>query len=107
MPHRCFASDGKILAVANPNAKQGGQQSRIFDRFHRVEGTRGRTHEGIGLALGRELIEPHKRGVGVERIVDKGTTLTVRVPIRSAYVHQPKTTQIKLPQHPQHKYQDC
>jgi signal transduction histidine kinase len=33
----------------------------IFERFHRVEGARGRTHEGtgIGLALVRELVKLH------------------------------------------------
>ena len=34
---------------------------RIFERFHRVEGTRARTHEGsgIGLALTQELVRLH------------------------------------------------
>ncbi len=34
---------------------------RLFERFHRVEGTRGRTHEGsgIGLALVYELVKLH------------------------------------------------
>ena len=34
-----------------------GEISRLFERFHRVEGARGRTHEGtgIGLALVHEL----------------------------------------------------
>ena len=34
---------------------------RLFERFHRVEGARGRTHEGtgIGLALVQELVRLH------------------------------------------------
>ena len=34
---------------------------RLFERFHRVEGTHGRTHEGsgIGLALVQELVKLH------------------------------------------------
>src|SRR6185437_370911 len=37
------------------------EMPRLFDRFHRVEGARGRTHEGtgIGLALVQELVRLH------------------------------------------------
>jgi PAS domain S-box-containing protein len=63
---------------------------RIFERFHRVEGARGRTYEGtgIGLALVKELIELHKGTVAVESIFGKGTTFTVRVPLGSAHLPQ-------------------
>lgn len=62
---------------------------RIFERFHRVEGARGRTHEGtgIGLALVRELIALHGGTVSVESVMDKGTTFVVRVPF--GHTHLP------------------
>jgi PAS domain S-box-containing protein len=55
---------------------------RLFERFHRVESTRGRTHEGtgIGLALVQELVKIHGGKVSVESEVGKGTTLTVEIP---------------------------
>ena len=61
---------------------------RVFDRFHRVEGSRGRTHEGtgIGLALVRELVGLHGGTVGVESTVGEGTTFTVAVPFGTAHL---------------------
>src|SRR5207237_605590 len=55
---------------------------RVFDRFHRVEGARGRTHEGtgIGLALVQELVRLHNGQIGVESSAGVGSTFTVRVP---------------------------
>jgi signal transduction histidine kinase/DNA-binding NarL/FixJ family response regulator len=55
---------------------------RVFDRFHRVEGARGRTHEGtgIGLALVDELVRLHGGTVRVESRVGEGTKFTVRIP---------------------------
>jgi PAS domain S-box-containing protein len=63
---------------------------RLFDRFHRVEGARGRTHEGtgIGLALVKELIELHMGTVSVESALDRGTTFIVRLPFGSAHLPQ-------------------
>ena len=64
--------------------------ARIFERFHRVEGARGRSHEGtgIGLSLVRELVNLHGGKVSVRSALGKGTTFTVSLPAGSA--HLPK-----------------
>lgn len=56
---------------------------RIFDRFHRVEGAVGRTHEGtgIGLALVNELARLHGGEVRVESKLESGSTFTVSIPL--------------------------
>lgn len=58
--------------------------SRIFDRFHRVEGARGRSFEGtgIGLALVDELVHLHGGSVRVESGVNRGSVFTVTIPAR-------------------------
>jgi CheY-like chemotaxis protein len=50
--------------------------TRVFDRFHRIEGTRARTHEGsgIGLALVHDLIALHGGGI-VDDNVDAAAML--------------------------------
>ncbi|MDB6084253.1 MAG: pleC, partial [Gammaproteobacteria bacterium] len=55
---------------------------RLFDRFHRVTGAIGRTHEGagIGLALVRELVELHGGTVGVDSKVGAGSVFRVEIP---------------------------
>ena len=54
----------------------------IFDRFHRVEGAHGRTHEGsgIGLALVQELAKLHGGTVRVETAAGKGSRFVVSIP---------------------------
>jgi PAS domain S-box-containing protein len=55
----------------------------VFERFYRVKGTRGRTHEGtgIGLALVQELVRLHGGSIGVESVLGRGSAFTVRIPI--------------------------
>jgi signal transduction histidine kinase len=55
---------------------------RIFERFHRVPGVPGRTHEGsgIGLALVQELVRRHGGTVAAESAHGKGATIRVAVP---------------------------
>lgn len=55
---------------------------RLFDRFYRVEGAQGRTHEGsgIGLSLVHELVKLHSGTVSVESELGVGTTLRVHIP---------------------------
>ena len=60
----------------------------IFERFHRVRGTRSRTYEGtgIGLALVQELVRLHGGRIEVMSAEDKGTTFTVFVPTGIAHL---------------------
>jgi PAS domain S-box-containing protein len=55
---------------------------KLFNRFHRVEGARARTHEGtgIGLALVQELVRLHGGTVEVESHEGEGSTFTVCIP---------------------------
>ena len=56
--------------------------AHVFERFHRVQGTRARTHEGsgIGLALVNELVRMHGGTLTVASRLDEGTTFTVTIP---------------------------
>jgi PAS domain S-box-containing protein len=61
---------------------------RLFERFHRVRESRGRTHEGtgIGLALVQELVRLHAGTIRVESVLDQGTRFIVRVPLGRAHL---------------------
>jgi PAS domain S-box-containing protein len=64
------------------------EMPRLFERFHRIENARGRTHEGsgIGLALVQELVKLHGGSVTAESVVGQGTTFTISVPLGSAHL---------------------
>jgi PAS domain S-box-containing protein len=61
---------------------------KLFERFHRVEGARGRSFEGsgIGLALVDELVRQHGGSIGVESEEGRGSTFRVRVPLGAAHL---------------------
>ncbi len=63
---------------------------RVFERFHRVEGVRARTHEGsgIGLALTHEVVRLHGGEITVSSRYGVGSTFTVRIPAGSAHLPQ-------------------
>jgi PAS domain S-box-containing protein len=64
------------------------EMPRIFERFHRVENARGRTHEGsgIGLALVQELVKLHGGTVAAESVLGQGSCFTVTLPLGSAHL---------------------
>ncbi len=64
------------------------QLPHIFERFHRVEGTRARTHEGtgIGLALVQELVRLHGGTVEAESIFGRGTSFHVTIPFGRSHL---------------------
>jgi PAS domain S-box-containing protein len=61
---------------------------RVFERFHRVEGARGRSFEGsgIGLSLVRELVRLHHGTIAVESTVDAGSTFRVDIPLGTEHL---------------------
>ena len=61
---------------------------RLFERFHRVSGSRSRTYEGsgIGLALVQELVKLQGGSVSVSSVLEQGTTFTVTIPIGQAHL---------------------
>ncbi|MFJ6728821.1 SpoIIE family protein phosphatase [Streptomyces sp. NPDC091281] len=58
------------------------EMPRLFERFHRIENTRSRSHEGsgIGLALVKELVLLHGGTIDAASEEDAGTRFTVRLP---------------------------
>ena len=62
----------------------------LFERFHRVENARGRTHEGsgIGLALVQELVKLHGGAVSVDSELGRGTTIGISIPLGSQHLSQ-------------------
>jgi signal transduction histidine kinase len=64
------------------------EMPKLFERFHRVEGSRGRTQEGsgIGLALVRELVKLHGGEVRAESTYGAGSVFTVALPLGKAHL---------------------
>ncbi|HET9387664.1 MAG TPA: ATP-binding protein [Gemmatimonadales bacterium] len=54
----------------------------IFERFHRVQGAKGRSFEGtgIGLSLVRELVRLHGGTLTASSVEGEGTTMEVSIP---------------------------
>jgi signal transduction histidine kinase len=84
------AVDGKAeLTVRDTGAGIPPQEMpRLFERFHRVLGTPGRTQEGtgIGLALVQELVQLHGGEVRAESELGRGTTFFVTLPFGKGHL---------------------
>jgi signal transduction histidine kinase/CheY-like chemotaxis protein len=85
------AADGNAVELIVSDTGTGipaDDLPHLFERFHRVQGASGRTHEGtgIGLALVSELVKLHGGKLAVESAVGRGTTFTVRTPTGSGHL---------------------
>ncbi len=84
------ATDGVALTVRDTGTGiPAAELPRMFERFHRIEGQRGRTHEGsgIGLALVAEIVRMHGGTVAVDSALGAGSTFTVT--LRRGAAHLP------------------
>lgn len=61
---------------------------RLFERFHRIAGVEGRTHEGsgIGLALVQELVHLHGGTITATSAPGAGTTFRLALPLGQEHV---------------------
>ncbi len=98
-----FTFDGEIAVKVRPSADRSkvelivadtgtgiptSELPNLFERFHRIEGAKGRTFEGsgIGLALVQELVKLHDGSIRVESEPGRGSTFTVAVPFGVAHL---------------------
>jgi PAS domain S-box-containing protein len=66
------------------------EMPHLFERFHRIEGTHGRTNEGtgIGLALVQELVKLHGGTIRAQSELGRGSEFVVTIPAGSAHLPQ-------------------
>ncbi|HET6395585.1 MAG TPA: response regulator, partial [Pseudoxanthomonas sp.] len=85
------AADGRAAELVVQDTGVGipaEELPRLFERFHRVEGQKGRSFEGsgIGLALVQELVKLHGGAIRVESRPGEGSAFTVAVPLGHAHL---------------------
>ena len=98
--------DGAVeLTVADTGVGIAPDQvGHVFDRFHRVEGQRGRSVEGtgLGLALVRELVHLHGGAITLDSVLDAGSAFTLTIPFGKAHlpfeqVHEQSAWPVRAP----------
>jgi heavy metal sensor kinase len=64
----------------------GEDQSKIFERFYRVDKARSRdlNGAGIGLAIAQWIVQQHRGSITVESLPGKGSTFVVELPLQAA-----------------------
>jgi two-component system sensor histidine kinase KdpD len=57
-----------------------GEEVRIFEKFHRVEG-QARSGSGVGLAICRGVVELHGGTITAQNRTGGGTVFVIRLPL--------------------------
>jgi heavy metal sensor kinase len=70
------------IGIAEP------EQSKIFERFYRVDKARSRElgGAGIGLAIAEWIVQQHSGSITVESSIGNGSTFLIELPLQSACV---------------------
>ncbi|MBX0291116.1 HAMP domain-containing histidine kinase [Hymenobacter sp. HSC-4F20] len=93
-----LTESGKTVRVSVHDDGEGipkQHQSRIFERFYRIDKSRTRESRdaggsGLGLAISKHIVEAHKSTIRVHSEVGQGTTLEFKLP-------RPRSTDARAP----------
>jgi signal transduction histidine kinase/DNA-binding response OmpR family regulator len=85
------SADGRFASLTVRDTGIGipaDEMSKLFERFHRVEGARRRSFEGsgIGLALVQELVKLHGGEITAASTPGLGTAFTVTIPFGRSHL---------------------
>lgn len=87
--------NGKAFAVFSDTGIgiSDEHQSRVFERFYRVDKSRSKKigGTGLGLSIVKHIVAYHSGEIQLESELDKGTTITVKLPF-----NEPETKQIEM-----------
>ena len=70
------------------------EQSKIFERFYRVDKARSRDLKGagIGLAIAQWIVQQHRGSITVQSLPGEGSTFVVELPLQTAQVEVAKSS---------------
>jgi signal transduction histidine kinase len=78
--------DGQIVITVSDRGAGIGKKDlpHIFERFYRADNSRlqtGAKGYGLGLSIAKQITDMHYGSIGVNSMMNKGTTFTVRLPV--------------------------
>ncbi|MFC0131461.1 diguanylate cyclase [Massilia eurypsychrophila] len=93
-----LAQHGELARLSVQDTGSGiaaDELASVFERFHRIEGTPGRTYEGtgIGLALIEELVRLHGGTISVHSELGVGSRFDVDIPFGHAHLPAERLSQ--------------